>query len=167
MKTLLVIEEAKYWGDLQTLLSKVGVTFLGFDKKTPNRSEINQLVAKADFVIIRNRNVAHHSVRFAKEACKMTGTPFWISSNFGIETIINKLNETFPSENFTLPKSPNKSLKKYPKTQSEPQKILQETVKRQELRPYLKTKKKNLPLKKVLAQVKIDDDDIDFRKLFK
>ncbi|MFK5241501.1 DUF2325 domain-containing protein, partial [Lactococcus lactis] len=53
----------------KSALAKVGVSFLGFDKKKPNRFEIDQLVAKADFVVMRNRNVAHHSVQFAKEAC--------------------------------------------------------------------------------------------------
>ena len=63
MKTLLVLCEVKYWHDFREGLAKVGVSFLGFDKKKPNRFEIDQLVAKADFVVMRNRNVAHHSVQ--------------------------------------------------------------------------------------------------------
>ena len=104
MKTLLVLCEVKYWHDFREGLAKVGVSFLGFDKKKPNRFEIDQLVAKADFVVMRNRNVAHHSVQFAKEACKATDTPFWISSNFGLETIIKQLSQTFPD----LLKAPTK-----------------------------------------------------------
>ncbi|MFK5242091.1 DUF2325 domain-containing protein, partial [Lactococcus lactis] len=45
MKTLLVLCEVKYWHDFREGLAKVGVSFLGFDKKKPNRFEIDQLVA--------------------------------------------------------------------------------------------------------------------------
>ena len=76
MKTVLVICESGYWHDLRAGLAAVEVGFLGFDKKKPRRSEIDQLVAQADFVMIRNLNVAHASVRFAKEAAKASDTPF-------------------------------------------------------------------------------------------
>lgn len=105
MKTLLVLCEVKYWHDFREGLAKVGVSFLGFDKKKPNRFEIDQLVAKADFVVMRNRNVAHHSVQFAKEACKATDTPFWISSNFGLETITSNFLKLFQ---MNLLKAPTK-----------------------------------------------------------
>lgn len=53
MKTVLVICESGYWHDLREGLAAVEIGFLGFDKKKPRRSEIDQLVAQADFVMIR------------------------------------------------------------------------------------------------------------------
>ena len=152
MKTLLVLCEVKYWHDFREGLAKVGVSFLGFDKKKPNRFEIDQLVAKADLVIMRNRNVAHHSVQFAKEACKATDTPFWISSNFGLETIIKQLSQTFPDESFESTDQNKKSKRK---------------IENRVIQNYLKGKKKHLPLKSALKDFKITDDEPDFTKLFK
>ncbi|XHB95842.1 DUF2325 domain-containing protein [Lactococcus garvieae] len=114
MKTVLVICESGYWHDLREGLAAVEVGFLGFDKKKPKRSEIDQLVAQADFVMIRNLNVAHASVRFAKEAAKASDTPFWIGSNFGVEKIIEKLKLAFPemklSQKAMKPKVPKKKV---------------------------------------------------------
>jgi hypothetical protein len=167
MKTVLVLSEAKYWHDLKTGLAQAGVLFLGFDKKKPNRKEIDELVAKSDFVVMRNQNVAHHSVRFAKEACKMTDTPFWINSSFGLETILKKLAEQFPQDHFST--SPVKNTVKTKKNIADRtvRTPLTQTAHPTETQQYLKNKKKNLPLKKALSQVKIDDDDIDFAQLFK
>lgn len=167
MKTLLVLCEVKYWHDFREGLAKVGVSFLGFDKKKPNRFEIDQLVAKADFVIMRNRNVAHHSVQFAKEACKATDTPFWISSNFGLETIIKQLSQTFPDESFESTDQNKKSKRKNQNRVLQKQNSLAESAQSKESQNYLKGKKKHLPLKSALKDFKITDDEPDFTKLFK
>lgn len=168
MKTVLVLSEVKYWRDLREGLANSGVGFLGFDKKKPNRAEIDQLVAKADFVAMRNSNVAHHSVRFAKEACKLTGTPFWINHNFGLETLLTRLSVTFPEENFQKKPTSNKTKDKVQQAKKEMKNPLQESAKRKETQTYLTGKRKNLPLKKALSSIKIDEDpDIDFAKLFK
>ena len=167
MKTLLVLCEVKYWHDFREGLSKTGITFLGFDKKKPNRFEIDQLVAKADFVVMRNRNVAHHSVKFAKEACKATNTPFWISSNFGLETIIKQLSLAFPDESFERIDQTKKNKVKNEKSLLEKKPSLAESAKSKETQTYLNGKKKHLPLKSALKDFKITDDEPDFTKLFK
>ncbi|MDM5144684.1 hypothetical protein ICE98_01783 [Lactococcus lactis] len=145
MKTLLVLCEVKYWHDFREGLAKVGVSFLGFDKKKPNRFEIDQLVAKADFVVMRNRNVAHHSVQFAKEACKATDTPFWISSNFGLETIIKQLAQTFPDESFESTDQNKKTKSQNGKTALQKKVSLSESAKAKETQNYLKGQKKTPP----------------------
>ena len=167
MKTVLVICESGYWHDLREGLAAVEVGFLGFDKKKPNRFEIDQLVAKADFVVMRNRNVAHHSVQFAKEACKATDTPFWISSNFGLETIIKQLSQTFPDESFESTDQNKKSKRKNENRVLQKQNSLTESAQSKESQNYLKGKKKHLPLKLALKDFKITDDEPDFTKLFK
>ncbi|MFC4653305.1 DUF2325 domain-containing protein [Lactococcus nasutitermitis] len=164
MKTVLVICEVKYWRDLRESLAAVGVEFLGFDKKTPTRGEIERLVAKADFVVIRNLNVAHHSVRFAKEAAKARDLPFWVGSNFGADKIITLLAEKFPDEQFVAQKSvakvkKSRTTKAKKETASLSKKSVTSSVK-------LPRKKKNLPLKSALKAVKIDDEP-DFEKMFK
>lgn len=165
MKTVLVICEVKFWRDLRDGLAEAGVGFLGFDKKTPNRSEIEKLVAQADFVVIKNLNVAHHSVRFAKEAAKMTDTPFWIGSNFGVETILMKLSNVFPKENFTVNSTSVKIKVKRPA--SAQKRAIEPLFPEEKGKVKLSAKKKNFPLKTALKEVKIDDDDVDFAKLFK
>jgi hypothetical protein len=167
MKTLLILCEVKYWHDFREGLAKVGVNFLGFDKKKPNRFELDQLVAKADFVVMRNRNVAHHSVQFAKEACKATNTPFWISSNFGLETIIKQLSLTFPDESFERIDQTKKNKVKNEKSLIEKKPSLAKSAQSKETQTYLKGKKKHLPLKSALKDFKITDDEPDFTKLFK
>ena len=160
MKTVLVLCEAKYWHDFKTGFAATNVDFIGFDKKKPKRSELDFLVKKADFVFMRNLNVAHHSVRFAKEACKSTNKPFWISSNFGLETMIKKLNEVFPDEHFKLVNAVTNAKKSKKKV------IKPTTLPSSEKVQISNKKPKNLPLKNVLKSVKFDDD-IDFEKLFK
>ncbi|HBC90484.1 MAG TPA: DUF2325 domain-containing protein [Lactococcus sp.] len=162
MKTVLVICESGYWHDIREGLAAVEVGFLGFDKKKPRRSEVDQLVAQADFVMIRNLNVAHASVRFAKEAAKSSGTPFWIGSNFGVEKIIEKLILAFPDI-----KVPEKSIKpKAPKKKSA-QKLSRRSALESEKYYQLPKKAKNLALKSALKGVKIAEEDIDFEKMFK
>ncbi|EKF52098.1 DUF2325 domain-containing protein [Lactococcus garvieae] len=164
MKTVLVICESGYWHDLREGLVAVGVSFLGFDKKKPKRSEIDQLVAQADFVMIRNLNVAHASVRFAKEAAKASDTPFWIGSNFGVEKIIEKLTPLFPELDFSSKKERTTSSKN---KRSNKQKI-PESKKLESTSHYqLPKQKKNLALKSALKDFKIDEDEIDFEKMFK
>ena len=169
MKTVLVICESGYWRDLRENLAAVNCGFLGFDKKKPNRAEINQLVAKADFVVIRNLNVAHHSVRFAKEAAKASDTPFWIGNNFGAAKIIGKLQEQFPTENFTLPLKSDKPSKKAPSKANQTTIVKKSAPAIQPKNPpkMSKNRPKNLSLKNALKSVKIDDDEIDFEKMFK
>ena len=169
MKTVLVICESGYWRDLRESLSAVNCGFLGFDKKKPNRTEIDQLVAKADFVVIRNLNVAHHSVRFAKEAAKASDTPFWIGSNFGAAKIIAKLQAQFPEENFTAQPKSDKSSKKIASkpNQSAISKKTRPVAQQKDLSKMSKSKPRNLALKNALKSVKIDDDEIDFEKMFK
>lgn len=165
MKRVLVICESGYWGDLKDGLARVGCEFLGYDNKKPNRRQIEQLVAQADFVVMRNQNVAHHSVRFAKEAAKMTDIPFWISSNFGLQTIIIKLNQAFPEEKFELPEATNKTRKKRRIPSSKPSTGFPKSATAKESHKYLKNKKPHLPLKNALKDVKIDNE-IDFTQLF-
>lgn len=167
MKTLLILCEVKYWHDFREGLAKVGVTFLGFDKKKPNRAEIDQLVAKSDFVIMRNRNVAHHSIQFAKEACKATNTPFWISSNFGLETIIKQLAQNFPDESFERTGQIKKTKSQNGKTALQKKVSLSESAKAKETQNYLKGTKKHRPLKTALKEIQITDDESDFTKLLK
>ncbi len=167
MKTLLILCEVKYWHDFREGLAKIGVTFLGFDKKKPNRAEIDQLVAKSDFVIMRNRNVAHHSIQFAKEACKATNTPFWISSNFGLETIIKQLAQNFPDESFERTGQIKKTKNQNGKTALQKKVSLSESAKAKETQNYLKGTKKYRPLKTALKEIQITDDESDFTKLLK
>ena len=163
MKTVLVICESGYWHDLREGLAAVEIGFLGFDKKKPKRSEIDQLVAQADFVMIRNLNVAHASVRFAKEAAKASDTPFWIGSNFGVEKIIEKLRFAFPeiklSEKTMKPKMPRKK--------SPQQKLANPSTNNSEEKYQLPKKAKNLALKSALKDVKVSEEEIDFAKMFK
>ena len=160
MKTLLIIAESKYHGDLKAGLARAGVAFLGFDKKTPTKAEIEWLVAKSDMVIMRNRNVAHHSVEFAKAAAKALNKPFWISQNFGLETILGKLSESFPEEDFSLPAQSVK-VKKVPKVRSPKAKLSEaENLK-------LPKQKSLSQINQALKNVKIEEDDIDFSKIFK
>lgn len=163
MKTVLVICESGYWHDLREGLAAVEIGFLGFDKKKPRRSEIDQLVAQADFVMIRNLNVAHASVRFAKEAAKASDTPFWIGSNFGVEKIIEKLKFAFPeiklSEKTMKPKMPRKK--------SPQQKLANPSTNNSEEKYQLPKKAKNLALKSALKDVKVSEEEIDFAKMFK
>jgi hypothetical protein len=165
MKTVLVICEAGYWRDLRDGLSIAGVGFLGFDKKKPNRNEIDQLVTQADFVVIKNLNVAHHSVRFAKEAAKLTNTPFWIGSNFGVGTILTKLSNAFPEETFKARPLSVKAKEK--RIVPPPKRSVQTFVPAEKEKVKLPAKKKNLALKAALEEVKINDDDVNFAKLFK
>lgn len=116
---------------------------------------------------MRNRNVAHHSVQFAKEACKATDTPFWISSNFGLETIIKQLSQTFPDESFESTDQNKKSKRKIENRVLQKQNSLAESAQSKESQNYLKGKKKHLPLKSALKDFKITDDEPDFTKLFK
>lgn len=167
MKTVLILCEVKYWHDFREGLAKIGVAFLGFDKKKPNRFEIDLLVAKADFVIMRNRNVAHHSIQFAKDACKSTNTPFWISGHFGVETIVKQLSKTFPNESFESIDKTKKNKLKNEKRVIRKKLSLAESAKAKETQTYLKGKKKHLPLKSALKDFKITDDEPDFTKLFK
>lgn len=162
MRTVLVICESGYWHDLREGLAAIGVAFLGFDKKKPRRAEINHLVAQADFVMIRNLNVAHASVRFAKEAAKSSGTPFWIGSNFGVEKIIEKLILAFPEIKITeKSKKPKASKKK------SVQKLSGRSVRESERYYQLPKKAKNLALKSALKDFKVVEEDIDFEKMFK
>lgn len=168
MKTVLVICESGYWRDLRDGLAEVGCDFLGFDKKKPNRQEIDQLVAKADFVVIRNLNVAHHSVRFAKEAAKASDTPFWVGSNFGAASIIERLKKEFPRENFAIKTSKTGSVKpKKATVQAKKMPSALTEASANEIKHNVNKRKKHLPLKSALKDFKIDDDDIDFEKLFK
>lgn len=160
MKTLLIIAESKYHGDLKAGLARAGVAFLGFDKKTPTRAEMERLVGKSDMVIMRNCNVAHHSVEFAKAAAKAMNKPFWISQSFGLETILGKLAETFPEEDFSLTAVAAKT-KKAPKMKS-PRAKLSEAEKIK-----LPKQKSLSQINQALKNVKIADDDIDFSKIFK
>ncbi len=162
MKTVLVICESGYWHDIREGLAAVEVGFLGFDKKKPRRSEVDQLVAQADFVMIRNLNVAHASVRFAKEAAKSSGTPFWIGSNFGVEKIIEKLILAFPDI-----KVPEKSIKPKAPMNKSAQKLSRRSALESEKYYQLPKKAKNLALKSALKDVKIAEEDIDFEKMFK
>ncbi|RZI49662.1 DUF2325 domain-containing protein [Lactococcus kimchii] len=167
MKTILVIEEAKYWGDLKAELAKMNVLFLGFDKKKPNRKEIDELVAKADFVVMRNLNVAHHSISFAKAACKKTGTPFWIGRNFGLDTIIEKFNDQFPKEKLERVKiAPKPKPKQVTSPSATPVSKHAKSASQTEQKAYLKGKKQHLPLKNALKNFQIDDDEPDFTKIF-
>ncbi|MFK4783095.1 DUF2325 domain-containing protein [Lactococcus petauri] len=163
MKTVLVICESGYWHDLREGLAAVEIGFLGFDKKKPRRSEIDQLVAQADFVMIRNLNVAHASVRFAKEAAKASDTPFWIGSNFGVEKIIEKLKLAFPeiklSEKTMKPKMPRKK--------SPQQKLANPSTNNSEEKHQLPKKAKNLALKSALKDFKVTEEEVDFAKMFK
>lgn len=163
MKTVLVICESGYWHDLRAGLAAVEIGFLGFDKKKPRRSEIDQLVAQADFVMIRNLNVAHASVRFAKEAAKASDTPFWIGSNFGVEKIIEKLKLAFPeiklSEKTMKPKMPRKK--------SPQQKLANPSTYNSEEKYQLPKKAKNLALKSALKDFKVTEEEVDFAKMFK
>lgn len=163
MKTVLVICESGYWHDLRAGLAAVEVGFLGFDKKKTRRSEIDQLVAQADFVMIRNLNVAHASVRFAKEAAKASDTPFWIGSNFGVEKIIEKLKLAFPeiklSEKTMKPKMPRKK--------SPQQKLANPSTNNSEEKYQLPKKAKNLALKSALKDFKVTEEEVDFAKMFK
>ncbi|KKF91773.1 MULTISPECIES: DUF2325 domain-containing protein [Lactococcus] len=163
MKTVLVICESGYWHDLRKGLAAVEIGFLGFDKKKPRRSEIDQLVAQADFVMIRNLNVAHASVRFAKEAAKASDTPFWIGSNFGVEKIIEKLKFAFPeiklSEKTMKPKMPRKK--------SPQQKLANPSTNNSEEKYQLPKKAKNLALKSALKDFKVTEEEVDFAKMFK
>ncbi|MDC0815964.1 DUF2325 domain-containing protein [Lactococcus petauri] len=163
MKTVLVICESGYWHDLREGLAAVEIGFLGFDKKKPRRSEIDQLVAQADFVMIRNLNVAHASVRFAKEAAKASDTPFWIGSNFGVEKIIEKLKLAFPeiklSEKTMKPKMPRKK--------SPQQKLANSSTNNSEEKYQLPKKAKNLALKSALKDFKVTEEEVDFAKMFK
>ncbi|MFK4817201.1 DUF2325 domain-containing protein [Lactococcus petauri] len=163
MKTVLVICESGYWHDLREGLAAVEIGFLGFDKKKPRRSEIDQLVAQADFVMIRNLNVAHASVRFAKEAAKASDTPFWIGSNFGVEKIIEKLKLAFPeiklSEKTMKPKMPRKK--------SPQQKLANPSTNNSEEKHQLPKKAKNLVLKSALKDFKVTEEEVDFAKMFK
>lgn len=163
MKTVLVICESGYWHDLREGLAAVEIGFLGFDKKKPRRSEIDQLVAQADFVMIRNLNVAHVSVRFAKEAAKASDTPFWIGSNFGVEKIIEKLKLAFPeiklSEKTMKPKMPRKK--------SPQQKLANPSTNNSEEKYQLPKKAKNLALKSALKDFKVTEEEVDFAKMFK
>ncbi|MFK4956056.1 DUF2325 domain-containing protein [Lactococcus garvieae] len=163
MKTVLVICESGYWHDLREGLAAVEVGFLGFDKKKPKRSEIDQLVAQADFVMIRNLNVAHASVRFAKEAAKVSDTPFWIGSNFGVEKIIEKLKLAFPE----MKLSQKATKPKVPKKKSTQQKVANPTTHAPEEKYQLPKKAKNLALKSALKDVKVSEEEIDFAKMFK
>lgn len=163
MKTVLVICESGYWHDLREGLAAVEIGFLGFDKKKPRRSEIDQLVAQADFVMIRNLNVAHASVRFAKEAAKASDTPFWIGSNFGVEKIIEKFKLAFPeiklSEKTMKPKMPRKK--------SPQQKLANPSTNNSEEKYQLPKKAKNLALKSALKDFKVTEEEVDFAKMFK
>ena len=163
MKTVLVICESGYWHDLREGLAAVEIGFLGFDKKKPRRSEIDQLVAQADFVMIRNLNVAHASVRFAKEAAKASDTPFWIGSNFGVEKIIEKLKLACPeiklSEKTMKPKMPRKK--------SPQQKLANPSTNNSEEKYQLPKKAKNLALKSALKDFKVTEEEVDFAKMFK
>lgn len=163
MKTVLVICESGYWHDLREGLAAVEIGFLGFDKKKPRRSEIDQLVAQADFVMIRNLNVAHASVRFAKEAAKASDTPFWIGSNFGVEKTIEKLKLAFPeiklSEKTMKPKMPRKK--------SPQQKLANPSTNNSEEKYQLPKKAKNLALKSALKDFKVTEEEVDFAKMFK
>lgn len=172
MKTVLIICESGYWRDLRDELAQVGCQFLGFDKKKPNRSEIDSLVGKADFVVIRNLNVAHHSVSFAKEAAKATAKPFWVGRNFGAAKVIELLKVEFPEENFVVQKksfekSKPKQLKNKKKSLNQNVSKTQHEATSNELQQHISSSKKNLPLKTALKDIKLDDDDIDFAKLFK
>ena len=163
MKTVLVICESGYWHDLREGLAAVEIGFLGFDKKKPRRSEIDQLVAQADFVMIRNLNVAHASVRFAKEAAKASDTPFWIGSKFGVEKIIEKIKLAFPeiklSEKTMKPKMPRKK--------SPQQKLANPSTNNSEEKYQLPKKAKNLALKSALKDFKVTEEEVDFAKMFK
>ncbi|MCU5752785.1 hypothetical protein OBG91_03025 [Lactococcus lactis] len=46
MKTLLVLCEVKYWHDFREGLAKVGVSFLGFDKKNLIDLRLTNLLPK-------------------------------------------------------------------------------------------------------------------------
>ncbi|MFK4948322.1 DUF2325 domain-containing protein [Lactococcus garvieae] len=163
MKTVLVICESGYWHDLREGLAAVEIGFLGFDKKKPKRSEIDQLVAQADFVMIRNLNVAHASVRFAKEAAKASDTPFWIGSNFGVEKIIEKLRFAFPEM-----KLAEKAMKpKVSKKKSSQQKLSEPTIHDFKGNYQLPKKAKNLALKTALKDFKVTEEEVDFAKIFK
>ena len=166
MRTILVLCESGYWHDLRSGLNQVGISFLGFDKKKPNRFEIEQLVAKADFVVMRNVNVAHHSVRFAKEACKATNTPFWISHNFGVESIINHFNETFPEESVHLARKASQAKNTKPPRKTIHSKTTKNKAEAQLITQSLSQKHKHLPLKNILKDVQISDEP-DFEKMFK
>ncbi len=96
---------------------------------------------------MRNRNVAHHSVQFAKEACKATDTPFWISSNFGLETIIKQLSQTFPDESFESTDQNKKSKRKNENRVLQKQNSLAESAQSKESQNYLKGKKETSPSK--------------------
>ena len=176
MRTVLVICEVKYWRDLREQLARAGVGFLGFDKKKPNRKEINELVAKADFVVMRNLNVAHHSVRFAKEAAKAADKPFWVGRNFGAARILELLAEKFPGEDFFISVTADRPQKKAVtghKTAPAKKKAAQTWAKAaagkkraQPKQNSISQKTNNKSLKSQLSRVKLDDGDIDFAKLF-
>lgn len=167
MVKVLVICESGYWRDLREALARVDCEFLGFDKKKPHRQEIDQLVTKADFVMIRNINVAHHSVRFAKEAAKASETPFWVGRNFGAEKMIELLKTTFPNEDFSISTSKNEKIKEKKQVKSKNKKVqkLVSAAPREIIQP--KSSKKNLALKSQLKGVFIEEDEIDFEKMFK
>ena len=120
-------------------------------------------MAQADFVMIRNLNVAHASVRFAKEAAKASDTPFWIGSNFGVEKIIEKLKLAFPeiklSEKTMKPKMPRKK--------SPQQKLANPSTNNSEEKYQLPKKAKNLALKSALKDFKVTEEEVDFAKMFK
>ncbi|GBG96608.1 DUF2325 domain-containing protein [Lactococcus termiticola] len=160
MRTILILSEAKYWGDLKAGLAKAGLAFLGFDKKKPNRAEIERLVAKSDLIIMRNQNVAHHSVSFAKEAAKATGKPFWIAHSFGLETILAKVGEFFPEESFELKlTSPKEKASKKAPASAKPK--LSEDKSAQP-----KAKKKLKPMETALKNIQIEEE-VDFTRDFK
>lgn len=168
--TVLVICEAAFWHDFKTGLAAVGVDFLGFDKKKPNRDEIDNLVAKSDLLIIKNKNVAHHSVKFAKQAAKATGKPFWIGGNFGVEKMVSKLQLFFPEQKFEINKAILTTIQKSPHSQNQsetPSKSIlkAEDANQQEVKKKTGKKRKNLALKPGLKDFKMDDEN-DFVKRF-
>lgn len=152
---------------LERAWQKLAFLFLVLIRKNLIDLRLTNLLPKADFVVMRNRNVAHHSVQFAKEACKATDTPFWISSNFGLETIIKQLSQTFPDESFESTDENKKSKRKIENRVIQKQNYLAESAQSKESQNYLKGKKKHLPLKSALKDFKITDDEPDFTKLFK
>lgn len=164
MKTVLVICESGYWHDLREGLAAFEVVFRGFDKKKPKRAELEHLVAQADFVVIRNLNVAHASVRFAKEAAKAKDTPFWIGSNFGVEKIIEKLALSFPEITFSEKQVVQKSHKK---KSTKKQHIKKNKIVEAAEHYQLPKQRKNLALKSALKSFNLEEDDIDFEKMFK
>ncbi|MFR0821273.1 MAG: DUF2325 domain-containing protein, partial [Lactococcus lactis] len=92
---------------------------------------------------------------------------FWISSNFGLETIIKQLSQTFPDESFESTDENKKSKRKIENRVIQKQNSLAESAQSKESQNYLKGKKKHLPLKSALKDFKITDDEPDFTKLFK